>query len=163
MRVANIARWFHSTAMGHIAGKINDQTGSSMVETALMLPLFVTMMFGAVEFGTIAYAKIEVSNAAGAGAHYGMQSASNAGDVTGIQNAAGNEAPDITLGSTTVSHSCICSNGSASTCLSTDCSTSHIETILTVKTQTTVSPKFHLAVLPTSYTLYGQAVQKVMQ
>jgi Flp pilus assembly protein TadG len=163
MRVANISRWFRSSGMGCVAGKMDEETGSSMVETALVIPLFVAMMIGAVEFGTIAYAKIEISNAAGAGAHYGMQSASNAGDVTGIQNAAGNEAPDITLGTTTVSHSCICSNGSSSTCLSTDCSTSHIETILTVQTQTTISPKFHLPGLPTSYTLYGQAVQKVMQ
>jgi Flp pilus assembly protein TadG len=163
MRVAKIARWFPSFAMGHVAGKINEETGSAMVETSLMLPLFVTMLVGAVEFGTIAFAKVEVTNAAKAGAQYGMQSASNAGDVTGIQTAASNDAPDITLGSTAVSHSCICSNGSASTCLSTDCSTSHIETILTVKTQTTISSKIRLPGLPHSYTLYGQAVQKVMQ
>jgi hypothetical protein len=62
-----------------------------------------------------------------------------------------------------VSVSCICSNGSASTCLATDCSTSSIETILTVQTQATVSPPIHLPGLPTAFTLHGRAVQKVLQ
>lgn len=163
MRVTTVARWFGSLAKWTIAGKINENTGSAIVETAVMIPIFSAMLVGAVEFGTLTFAAIEVSNAAKAGVQYGVQSASNAGDITGIQNAAANDAPDVTLGSTTVSHSCICSDGSASTCLSTDCSTSHIETILTVKTQATVSPRFHLPGLPTSYTLNGQAIQKVMQ
>jgi len=34
---------------------------------------------------------------------------------------------------------------------------------MTVQTQATVDPGFHLVGFPTSYTLYGQAVQKVLQ
>ena len=86
-----------------------------------------------------------------------------AGDTTGIQTAASNDAQNLTLGPTTVSKSCICSDGSASTCLPTDCSSSNIETILTVQTQATVDPGFYLPGFATTYTLQGQAVQKVLQ
>lgn len=59
--------------------------------------------------------------------------------------------------------SCICSDGSASTCLRTDCPTSHIEEILSVQTQTTFDPLIHLPGLPMTFTLHGQAIQKVLQ
>jgi hypothetical protein len=98
-----------------------------------------------------------------AGVQYGGQDAATAADITGIQTAASNDAPNITLGTTAVSHSCICSDGSASTCLATDCSGSNIETILTVQTQATFDPLIHLPGLPTTYTLQGQAIQKVLE
>lgn len=143
--------------------RIKKTEGGAFVETAFTMPILFALLVGAVEFGTATYAAVEVSNAAMAGVQYGAQSASTSGDTAGIQAAAANDAPDITLGTTSVSHSCICSDGSASTCLSTDCSTSHIETILTVQTQTTFNPGFHLPGLPTSFTIHGQAVQKVLQ
>lgn len=163
MRIPNVACWFRSAAMRSIAGELKDKTGAALVETALSVTILSTLLVGAAEFGRLIFAAIEVTNAAMAGVHYGVQSASNAGDVTGIQNAAANEAGDITLGTTAVSHTCICSDGSASTCLSTDCSSSHIETILTVQTQTTITPAFRLPGLPSTYTLHGQAVEKVLQ
>ena len=163
MRVKSVARWFGFFSVRSVVGKIDERAGSAIVETALMVSVFSAMLIGAAEFGKVGFVAVEVSNAAKAGVQYGVQSASNSGDLTGIQNAAANDASDITLGSTTVSHSCICSDGTASTCLSTDCSSSHIETILTVRTQATVTPSIRLPGLPTSYTLHGWAVQKVMQ
>ena len=146
-----------------LCGKIKTERGGSLVERALTLPILVLVMLGAAEFARVAYASIEVSNAAMAGVQYGGQDATTAADTTGIQTAATDDAPNITLGTTTVSHSCICSNGSASTCLPTDCSGSNIETILTVQTQTTFDPLIHVPGLPTTYTLYGQAIQKVLE
>ncbi|MBS1802618.1 MAG: pilus assembly protein [Acidobacteria bacterium] len=137
--------------------------GGALVETALMMPFFLLLFLGAAEFGTAAYTAIGVSNAAMAGVQYGAQSALTSGDTTGIQNAAAADAPNISLGTTTVSHTCICSDGSSSSCLSTDCPTSHIETILTVQTQAVFNPGFHLPGTPMSYTIQGRAVQKVLQ
>jgi Flp pilus assembly protein TadG len=139
------------------------ERGQALIETAVTLPLLLFMLFGAVEFAMASYASIEVSNAALAGARYGAQNSADAGDTTGIQNAASSDAPNITLGTTTVSHSCICSNGGASTCQPTDCPTSNIETILTVQTQARFDPGFHFLGLPTAFTLHGRAVQKVLQ
>ncbi len=139
------------------------ENGQALVELALSLPILVTIFVGAAEFARVVYASIEVSNAAMAGVQYGAQNPNTAGDTAGIQTAASNDAADISLGPTSVSKACICSDGSASTCLPTDCSTSNIETILTVQTQTSFDPGIHLPGLSATYTLYGRAVQKVLQ
>jgi hypothetical protein len=47
--------------------------------------------------------------------------------------------------------------------LATDCKSSNIETILTVQTQASFTPAIRLPGLPTSFTLHGHAVQKVLQ
>jgi Flp pilus assembly protein TadG len=137
--------------------------GGALVELGLSMSLLIPILLGAVEYARMAYASIEVSNAAMAGVQYGAQDPTTAADTTGIQTAASNDAPDVTLGTTTTSTSCICSNGSASTCLSTDCSTSAIEKILTVKTQATFTPLIHMPGIPRTFTLHGQAVQKVLE
>jgi Flp pilus assembly protein TadG len=139
------------------------ERGGALVELALVLPILAALVVGAAEFTVVERAAMEVSNAAMAGVQYGTQEPNTAADVTGIGTAAQNDAPDITLKPTTATESCICSDGSASTCLPTDCSGSNIETILTVTTSTTVSPPVHLPGLPSSYTLTGQAIQKVKE
>jgi hypothetical protein len=97
------------------------------------------------------------------GVQYGVQNPADAADLTGIQNAASADAPDVTLQPTTTSLSCICSDGSASTCQPTDCSGKHIETILTVNTQAKFNSVFKVPGLSNSFTLNGKAVQKVIQ
>jgi Flp pilus assembly protein TadG len=141
---------------------LHGETGQSLVETALVLPLLVTILLGGAEVAQVAYAAIEVANAARAGAQYGAQNGGTASDTAGIATAAANDAANLNL-TTTSSYSCVCSNGSASTCANTDCANSHIEEILTVNTQATVNPMFHIPGLPTTYTLKGQAIQKCLQ
>ncbi len=144
-------------------GRIKAEAGQALVELALTMPLMIVLLAGAAELGRVAYTSIEVSNAARAAVSYGSQSATKAGDLTGIQTIAADDAADVNLGTTTTSESCICSDGSASTCLATDCKTSNIETILTVNTQASFDPLVHLPGLPTTYSIQGRAVQKVMQ
>jgi Flp pilus assembly protein TadG len=154
-----------SVARFNLRGEVKSkcEAGSALVEFALTLPVLVAMILGAVELGWVTYGSIEVMNAARAGASYGCQNSTAAGDTRGIQNTAALDAPDIPLGTTTVNTSCICSNGTASTCQPTDCSGSSIETILTVSTQATVTPLFRVPGLPTTFTLHGKAVEKVLQ
>lgn len=142
---------------------LKDEIGQAMIEIAVTLPLLMLILVGAVEICRVAFASIEVSNAALAAVEYGTQNPVTAADLAGIQTAASNDAPEIPLDPVNVSHSCICSDGTASTCASGDCSSSNIETILTVQTQTTINPGFHLPGLPTTFVLHGQAVQKVLQ
>lgn len=137
--------------------------GQSLVETAILVPLLTLILVGAAELGRVAYAAVEVSNAARAGAAYGAQNGGTASDTTGIANAAANDASNLTGLTTTSSHSCICSDGTASTCTNTDCPSSHIEETLTVNTSVTYNPLLHLPGLPTTFTLTGQAVQKCLQ
>ena len=138
-------------------------SGSALVETAAVLPLLITLLLGAAELARVAYAAIEVANAARAGAQYGTQSGFTASDTTGISNAAAADAANLTGLTTTSSYTCACSDGSASTCQPTDCANSQIEQTLTVNTQASVDPLIHLPGLPTQYTLKGQAIQKCVQ
>jgi Flp pilus assembly protein TadG len=145
------------------------EEGGPLVETALTLPVLITLLLGAVELARVAYTSIECTNAARAGASYGMQSATTESDTTGIQTVAASDAAEIAGGlSTTVATSGICSDGTACTgagnsCQNTDCSTSQIETILTVTTTATVSPMVRIPGLPSTYTVHGTAVQKVLK
>src|SRR5277367_3888446 len=85
-----------------------EDRGQAFVELALVLPIFILLMIGAVEVGRLAYASIEVSNAARAGAAYGAQTGTTASDFTNIQLAATEDAPDVTSLSATPSLSCSC-------------------------------------------------------
>jgi Flp pilus assembly protein TadG len=147
-----------------VRGLHKGDAGQSLIEMALASSLLMLILLGAAEFGRVAYAAIEVSNAARAGAAYGAQNGSTASDTTGIATAAANDAPDISrLQIKPPILSCVCSDGSSSTCANTDCPTSHIEETVTVQTWVSFDPLIHLPGLPTTFTLTGKAVQKCLQ
>jgi Flp pilus assembly protein TadG len=147
------------------------ERGQALVETALVFPLLILLLLGTAELARVAYAAIEVANAAKAGVAYGAQNTATSSDTTGIQTAALIDANDLaaTL-STTVTVTGVCSNpavlctGAGSTCTNSDCSDAgdHIENILTVSTSASFDPLIHLPGLPNTYPLHGQAVQKVL-
>jgi Flp pilus assembly protein TadG len=62
-----------------------------MVEVALLTPLLLALVLGAIEIGRYAYISILVGNAAHAGAMYGAQSLPQSADTAGIQKAADND------------------------------------------------------------------------
>jgi len=142
---------------------MRQSSGQALVEAALTLTVLCLLLLGAVEFGKVAYASIEVTRAAKAGVQYGDASTTTATDATGIANAAAQEAADLPNLTTTSSVSCVCANGAASTCSNTDCSGSAILEVLTVHTTATFDPGIHLPGLPSTYTLHGLAVQQVLQ
>src|SRR5215469_13561699 len=89
---------------------LRGEAGHSLVEAALILPLLITILVGAAELARVAYAAIEVSNAAHAGAQYGAQNGGTASDSPGIATAAASDAANLTTLTTTSSFSCICSD-----------------------------------------------------
>lgn len=149
---------------GLMMARRGGDTGQALVELALMMVVLVPLLVGAAELGRVAYAAIEVSNAAKAAVQYGAQNHATAADTAGMLTAAQNDAFNLTGLTLTATTACICSNGTASTCLNTDCSTSQIEPILTVKTQATFNPLFQVPGLSLkTFTLHGSATQKVLQ
>lgn len=141
--------------------RLQAEPGRALVELAASVALFTLILLGATGQGNVLHDSIAVSDAAKAGVQYGTRNPSADADTQGIQNAAAADAPNLTL-TTTSSLSCICSDGSASTCLPTDCSGASIETILEVQTQATVTPLVRLPGFPSTITLHGQAIQKVI-
>jgi Flp pilus assembly protein TadG len=150
-----------------LAAIFRSESGQALAEASLAAPFFLMLLLGAVDLARAAYAGIEVSNAAKAAVQYGAQNSATAANTSAIQNAAASDASSLSSLSTTVSMTGVCSDGSActgtgGTCRSTDCSSSHIETILTVSASTTYHPLFPLAGRDGGITLRGEAVQKVL-
>src|SRR5438105_4061825 len=70
------------------------RAGAAAVEFAIVLPVLVTVLLGATDFGRFSYSAIAVANAARAGAAYGSMnsfSSSVSAWQTGIQNAVTDE------------------------------------------------------------------------
>lgn len=138
--------------------------GQALVELALTLPIYFLLIIGAAEFGRLAYAAIEVANAARAGAAYAAQSNITASDTAGIELAATQDAPNVTGVTATSSNSCVCSTGGALVCtdaLATCPSPARIIEYVTVHTTATVGPLFNYPGLPHTFTLRGQAIVRV--
>ena len=141
----------------------SNQSGQSLVESALAVSLCGMLMLGAAEFGRLAYAGIEVSDAARAGVEYGAQSHATAADNSNMQIAASNSAPDISNLTTSATHFCKCADGTSSTCVTTDCAGSRIIEYVQVSTSANVDPLIHVPGLPQTYAVSGKAVMRVVQ
>lgn len=157
-----------------IRQKLPEDAGQSLVELALVLPMFVLLLFGAVEVGRLAYASIEVNNAARAGASYAAQNHTTASDAPNISLAATQEAPDITSLSATTTLSCSCEDSTGNVTTFSSCSKtitnlttcpspSRIVETVTVNTSAPVDTAFHFPAIPNSITLTGQASMRVEQ
>jgi Flp pilus assembly protein TadG len=142
---------------------LRSESGNALFELALGIGVLATVVIGSVEFGRIAYASIEVNDAARAGASYGAESRTYAADNANVTNAAKKDAPDVTNMTATATYWCKCADGSASTCGATDCTSSRILEYVTVNTTAGVKALFYVPGLPRSYTVTGNAVMRVEQ
>jgi Flp pilus assembly protein TadG len=146
--------------------KLGHEAGQAVIEMMILLPIFLVLMIGTVEFGRLAYAYIEVADAARAGVQYGAQNRATASDNTGMQQAAINDAQDVHGMTAVATHSCACANGAASTCRSTDCAGSRLIEWVQVNTSAQVDPVFRFPGIPPAgknFVLKGQAVMRVGQ
>ena len=139
------------------------ENGQSLLEFALVAPVIMLLLVGAVEIGRVFYMTILVNNAARAGAQYGAQNLATAADPTGMQNAALADGQNITGLSANASHFCSCADGSSSTCQPSDCSGTHRLVYVKVNTTGVFQPLLHYPGFPSSYTVNGQAVMRVAQ
>jgi Flp pilus assembly protein TadG len=156
---------------------VRDDIGQAFVELALVLPIFILLVLGGAEVGRLAYADIEVSNAARAGVAYAMQSNTFASDGAGIRNAAKQDAPNIpslivdnngpptltcyceTAGIATAKDCAIINTGStgAGACPSPSIIAEYVQ----VNTSASINTAFHFLGIPNPLTLQGQAIMRV--
>jgi Flp pilus assembly protein TadG len=153
----------------------NSESGQGTLELALSLPLFVLLILGTAEIANLAWASVQVNNAARAGAAYASLSRANAANTTDIGLAAQNEAPNyITKPSTQVTSTQVCycvssgtpgaaDSGCTKTTLSTCPSPDLIQVAVQVNVSATIKPLIHYAGLPGSYAVQAQATVGVEQ
>jgi hypothetical protein len=146
-------------------GSARREDAQSLVELALVAPLFILILLGSAEFARFAWAAVLTSSAARAGAAFGAQNPANAVNTAGIQLAAASDSVNLSGLTTTPSTSCVCSNGTAIP----DCTSSltycpapaTIINYVTVNTTSTVTPLGNYPGLPTSFTATGQSTMVV--
>jgi Flp pilus assembly protein TadG len=154
---------------------LRSESGQTIVELALVTPVLLSLLLGAIELGRYAYLSILVGNAARAGAAYGAQSLAQSVDNTGIQTAADNDFQNNgqNVSSLTVSSSVSCgcdSVGTVSTqpCTGIDtrsiCGTgSHWVVTASVGAQDTFHSIFNYPGIPSSITVNRTCAMRVAQ
>jgi len=150
---------------------LRQESGNAIVEMAFCVSLLgIPILFATVDLGTMVYYSIEVSDAAHAGAMYGMISSTFAASSSGIITAATNDAPDLdSLLAVTPTVFYACSESlagiqySAQSAATSACTggSNHPLEFVKVVTSATVHPAIRCPGLPTSYTLVGTSVMEV--
>jgi Flp pilus assembly protein TadG len=150
---------------------LGGRSGTSTLELALVLAfLGGPLLVGTAEVGFLVYDSIEISNAAHAGAMFGMESNTNASNTSAITTAAQTEASDFgTHLSVTPTVFWVCSTAesgtqySSSSAATTACTGTgnHVLEYLQVNVSASVTPPIHFPVLQSTYTLTGSSVMEV--
>ena len=132
-----------------------------------MFPIFILLLVGAAEFGRLAYAAIEVSNAARAGVAYGAQTHITASDFAEHrdwrQPRMRPNVTGVTATATILVLAPLAGLLPATTALTTCPSPARIIEYVQVNTTATVGPLFNYPGLPHTFTLTGQAIMRVEQ
>jgi Flp pilus assembly protein TadG len=155
---------------------LRGERANALVEVAFTFSLLgMPLLIGTADMGFVVYDSEEVSNAAHAGAMYGMQSSTYAANTSGMTTAAQNEATDFGTNLTvtpTSYYACSSAIGgtqytgsSAQSNATTACTggTNHALQFVQVNTSVTVTPPIHLPLLPHTFTVTGSSVMEVEQ
>ena len=141
-------------------------SGSALAEIAVVLPMLVVLLIGLIEVGRFGGYIIMTANAARAGAQYGAQNTITALDTAGMKTSAKNDAQNDGGLSANAITFCQCADGTGSTCLATDCASSHRLIFVEVDTTGTWQSMTHFPGLPASLrtiTVQGKSVMRVAQ
>ena len=134
--------------------RLQDDSGASIIETALLLPVLLLLFLGAVDFGRAYYMALEVSSSAQAGAVYGSQ---NATDTSGMVAAAKLEVPDVPGITPTATYGCECSDGTSASasCTAVPTCTYNVVNYVSVATTANYTMMVQYPGLPKSVKLTG--------
>jgi Flp pilus assembly protein TadG len=133
--------------------------GQSAVELALLAPVLTFVLVVAADFSRVYYMSIEAANAARAGVQYGAQTTTTASDTAGMQQAALNDASNVTGLTATASNFCECPPSTSHvSCSSTTCS--GLEMYVQVNTSAQFQTLVHYPGVPSTVTLNESALMR---
>jgi hypothetical protein len=140
----------------HMPRNFNSDEGSSVLETALVLPLLILMLAVAVDLGRAFSAAIVTTSAAQAGALYGIQHPT---DKVGMTAAATLDADRLPTLVPLASYGCECSDGSdpISDCTGEPSCPANSVYYVEVDTTAVYTPLFPYPGLASTFTLRGKA------
>jgi hypothetical protein len=166
--------------LGKKSSRLWDEDGQALIESFLSSAILILLMTGAVEFGRVAYATIEVSNAARAATQYGamnggafLNTDSTGMDSVGMLNAAqgdaGNLGSTVSFTSGYPTYTCFCSSSTDTTasCVPpatpSGCTASHLIVTVKVQTQATYDPLIYVPGLNKTIVVHGSSQEQVLQ
>jgi Flp pilus assembly protein TadG len=140
----------------------HSEAGASLVEFAILAPVFIFMFVGIVEIGRYTYYAILLSNAARAGVQYGAQNTATLQDVSGMASAAAADAMSIPQMSASPSY--YCENTSTNTVVSCPAAGPTPPDFYYVKVVTTgtFTSLLHYPGIPNNVPISGSAVMRVV-
>ena len=160
-----------TSALRGLGSWLRDETGSALIELALTMSLIgVPLLLATVHFSLLLIDATIISNAAHAGAEYGMMSAGNAADTSYIITAAQNDASG--LGATlnvTPTNFYACSNDIGGTQYATNsaatsgCLSGHTLQFIQVVASATVTPVLSVPGLAKSVSLSSTSIMEVQE
>lgn len=126
--------------------------GASVVELALILPVFIFLLLAAFDFGRVYIAAINNSSAAQAGAMYGVKNPKDTAGMIAAARLDGSDEPGLVV---TASYGCSCSDGSNDTagCVSAPSCSYNVVNYVDVSATTVYTPLFHYPGIPDHFTL----------
>lgn len=133
--------------------------GSALVELAIITPLMMLMLCGAMDFSRIVFAGIAVANAARAGVQYGALTPGHSGDIPGMIQAATDDAAGqgLTGFTATARNFCGCSGSTAEIACSATCGGATPNGYVEVTANYTFSTVVNMPGIPSSTVLSSTA------
>ena len=161
----NMAPLFNRRRVTRRSRLTGPRAGGSVVEVALLFSfVLMPIFFGMIDLGRWVFLDLEVTGAAHAGAQYGSQSLTNAGNTAAIQTAAQNDAPDfgssLTVTSSTTKCWCPSAPGTEVTCgvyPVNACASGNQVVLLKVNTSATYTPWIPYPPFTSAITIKGYA------
>jgi Flp pilus assembly protein TadG len=164
-RLSKSAIW---KAVHRFIARANDESGAAMVEFTIFAPMLVAMAIYTMDYGLLSFSKMEVQNAAQAGAQYAV--VNNTYDSAKISTAV-TGATRFTAVTATSSQFCGCPAATAVTYCSASCDTcstgtcatnvqGHYVTVTATPT-TTYTPLIRFGVVSNTYDISAKSTVRI--
>ena len=131
--------------------------GQSILEFAITAPILILILLTVADFGRVFFVAIALNNAARAGTQYGIQSPANAADVSGMIQAAENDASNVSGVTATASEYCACPDGSTQACNASP-SCGDMRVYVEVDTSGSFQTLLNYPGIPSSFSLKGKSI-----
>lgn len=137
---------------------INKSDGASAVEFALISPIFVMLIIGVLDMGTMINDRIKVHNIAVSAAEYASYAADDSDLGTIVQEMHGSDFDNVSL---TSSFECECASGAVSSCpLTCDDPDDYQRRYVVVSATKQFSPLFNYPTLYTEGVTFDSSVRR---
>jgi Flp pilus assembly protein TadG len=146
----------------NLKAALRSESGTSLIEFALTIPVLIFMLIGLIEVGRYAYFSILAANAARAGVQYGAQSLTTAADDPGMTSAALVDGQNVAGVTATPTRLCSQNGGPLQACTTGAVPTSGNVYYVKVQVSGTFTSLLNYPGIPTHVPVSGSAIMRVI-